>query len=103
MIEKIKKITIDGMGTATEIFYETSSRGSKENEMLVYYHLRDVSQSTVAFDSRTNQNVVLPYKIVKRQRIVVVGEDLIMLNLDPLHARDIAVRESGVELDSDNN
>ena len=103
MKEKIKEIVIGGIGTATEIFYETNSRGANENSRIVYYQLRDISQTTSAFDSRNNQNVILPYKIIKHQRIIVTGEDLIMLNTDPLYSRDIVIRESGVELDSDSN
>ena len=100
MSEKIKPITVQGKGIATEILYEYYSRFARDQEATVYYHLRDTSQSTSAFDMRNGQTVTLPYKIVYSEKLRIIGSELDILKQDPKYAKDIALVRSFAEIDT---
>lgn len=103
MSERIKPKIIEGKGVANEILYEFHSRFAKEDQGIVYYHLKDTSQTTQAYFINEQRYVTLPYKIVESKKIKVTGNELQTLKQDSTYSKTIALRESKIELDSGSN
>jgi hypothetical protein len=75
MIQKIQAFTVQDRGTATEAKVEVQSRFTTPDKAVIYYDLRDPNLTDPAFDSRTNEWVTLPYKILSYKKIIVTGAD----------------------------
>jgi len=93
MIQKIQPFTVQDRGTATESKIEVQSRYTTQNKAVIYYDLRDPNGTTPAFDSRTNEWVTLPYRILSYKRIIVTGNDRNNAISDTNLAIDIIFRE----------
>ena len=93
MIQKIQPFEIQNRGTATESKIEVQSRFNTQDRAIIYYDLRDPNGTEPAFDSRTNEWVTLPYRILSYKKIIVTGADRELVIQDSKFALDIFKRE----------
>jgi hypothetical protein len=93
MIQKIQAFEVQGRGTATESKIEVQSRFTTQDKAVIYYDLRDPNLTEPAFDSRTNEWVTLPYKILSYKKIIVTGADREAVVQDSKLALNILKRE----------
>jgi hypothetical protein len=99
MSERIKPRVIEGKGIASEILYEFHGRFAKATEGVVYYHLKDKTQTTQIRRINGNEVLTLPYRIVFSEKIKVTGNDLATLKQNSAYAKNVAFARSGVEED----
>ena len=95
MIQKIQAFQIPGKGTATEAKVEVQSRFTTQDKAVIYYDLRDKSQTSSARVLATGAMFTLPYKILSYQKITVTGNDRASIGADATFASNIVFRERG--------
>ena len=93
MIQKIQPYLIQGKGTATEAKVEVQSRYTTQDKAVIYYDLRDKSQTSSARVLATGAIVTLPYKVLSYQKIRVTGSDRAAAISDLSLASNIVFRE----------
>jgi len=93
MIQKIQAFQIPGKGTATEAKVEVQNRFTTQDKAVIYYDLRDKSQTSSARVLATGEIVTLPYKILFYQKIRVTGNDRAAAISDISLATNIVFRE----------
>ena len=93
MIQKIQAFQIPGKGTATEAKVEVQNRFTTQDKAVIYYDLRDKSQTSSARVLATGEIVTLPYKILSYQKIRVTGNDRAAAISDISLATNIVFRE----------
>ena len=93
MKEKIQPYTIEGKGTASEALVEIQSRYTTQDKAVIYYDLRDTTQTSTM--RRLSDGVILtrPYKILSYQKITVTGNDRASIGADATFASNIVFRE----------
>jgi hypothetical protein len=93
MKEKIQPYTIPGKGTASEAKVEVQSRFTTQDKAVIYYDLRDKSQTSQVTNIVDRSVQTLPYKILSYQKIVVTGNDRAAAVSDVSLAVNIVFRE----------
>jgi hypothetical protein len=93
MKEKIEPYTIEGKGIATEALVEIQSRYTTQDKAVIYYDLRDKTQTMDVRIYATGEIVTLPYKIISYQKITVTGDDRAAIGADATFASNILFRE----------
>lgn len=93
MIQKIQAFQIPGKGTATEAKVEVQNRFTTQDKAVIYYDLRDKSQTSSARVLATGAMFTLPYKILSYQKIIVTGNDRAAAISDVSLATNIVFRE----------
>lgn len=93
MKEKIQPILIEGKGTASEALFEIQSRFTTQDKAVIYYDLRDTTQTSTM--RRLSDGVILtrPYKILSYQKIIVTGDDRAAILADATFASNIVFRD----------
>ena len=93
MKEKIQPILIEGKGTASEALFEIQSRFTTQDKAVIYYDLRDTTQTSTM--RRLSDGVILtrPYKILSYQKIIVTGDDRAAILADSTFASNIVFRD----------
>ena len=93
MKEKIQPILIEGKGTASEALFEIQSRFTTQDKAVIYYDLRDTTQTSTM--RRLSDGVILtrPYKILSYQKIIVRGDDRASILADSTFASNIVFRD----------
>jgi len=93
MKEKIQPVVIEGKGTASEALVEIQSRFTTQDKAVIYYDLRDTTQTSTM--RRLSDGVILtrPYKILSYQKIIVTGNDRASIQADATFASNIVFRE----------
>jgi hypothetical protein len=95
MKEKIQPYTIEGKGIAREALVEIQSRFTTEDKAVIYYDLRDTTQTSTARRLSNGEILTLPYKILSYQKITVTGNDRASIGADATFASNIVFRERG--------
>ena len=95
MKEKIQPYTIEGKGVAREALVEIQSRYTTQDKAVIYYDLRDTTQTSTARRLSTGEILTLPYKILSYQKITVTGNDRASIGADATFASNIVFRERG--------
>jgi hypothetical protein len=93
MKEKIEPYTIEGQGVATEALVEIQSRFTTQDKAVIYYDLRDKTQTSTVRVLTTGEILTLPYKILSYQKITVTGDDRAAIGADATFASNIVFRE----------
>jgi hypothetical protein len=93
MKEKIQPYEILGVGIATEALVEIQSRYTTQDKAVIYYDLRDKTQTMDVRVYATGEIVTLPYKIISYQKITVTGDDRAAIGADATFASNIVFRE----------
>ena len=93
MKEKIQPYEVQGVGIATEALVEIQSRYTTQDKAVIYYDLRDKTQTMDVRVYATGEIVTLPYKIISYQKITVTGDDRASIGADAAFASDIVFRE----------
>ena len=93
MKEKIQPYEILGVGIATEALVEIQSRYTTQDKAVIYYDLRDKTQTMDVRVYATGEIVTLPYKILSYQKITVTGDDRAAIGADATFASNIVFRE----------
>jgi hypothetical protein len=93
MKEKIEPYTIEGKGIATEALVEIQSRFTTQDKAVIYYDLRDTTQTSNVRVYTTGEILTLPYKILSYQKITVTGNDRTSIGADATFASNIVFRE----------
>lgn len=75
MIQKIQAFEIPGKGTATEAKLEVQSRFTTQDRAVLYYDLRDTTQTSIVTNVVDRSVQTLPYKIISYSKIRLTGED----------------------------
>ena len=93
MKEKIQPVIIEGKGTASEALVEIQSRFTTQDKAVIYYDLRDTTQTSTM--RRLSDGVILtrPYKILSYQKIIVTGDDRAAVLADSTFASNIVFRD----------
>jgi len=95
MKEKIQPYTIEGKGIAREALVEIQSRFTTEDKAVIYYDLRDTTQTSTVRRLSNGEILTLPYKILSYQKITVTGNDRASIGADATFASNIVFRERG--------
>jgi hypothetical protein len=95
MKEKIQPYEIAGKGIATEALVEIQSRFTTQDKAVIYYDLRDTTQTSNVRVYTTGEILTLPYKILSYQKITVTGNDRTSIGADATFASNIVFRERG--------
>ena len=95
MKEKIQPYEIVGKGIATEALVEIQSRYTTQDKAVIYYDLRDKTQTSTVRVYTTGEILTLPYKILSYQKITVTGNDRTSIGADATFASNIVFRERG--------
>ena len=95
MKEKIQPYEIEGKGIATEALVEIQSRYTTQDKAVIYYDLRDKTQTSTVRVYTTGEILTLPYKILSYQKITVTGNDRASIGADATFASNIVFRERG--------
>ena len=95
MKEKIQPYEIAGKGIAREALVEIQSRYTTQDKAVIYYDLRDTTQTSTARRLSTGEILTLPYKILSYQKITVTGNDRASIGADATFASNIVFRERG--------
>ena len=95
MKEKIQPYEILGVGVATEALIEIQSRYTTQDRAVIYYDLRDKTQTMDVRVYATGEIITLPYKIISYQKITVSGNDRAEIGADAAVASNILFRERG--------
>ena len=95
MKERIQPYTVPGKGIATEALVEIQSRYTTQDKAVIYYDLRDETQTSNARVLTTGEILTLPYKIISYQKIIVTGNDRASAISDANLASNIVFRERG--------
>lgn len=93
MKEKIQPYTIEGKGIATEAKIEVQSRFTTQDKAVIYYDLRDTTQTSTVRRFSDGVILTLPYKILSYQKIRVTGNDRAAAISDINLASNIVFRE----------
>lgn len=93
MKEKIQPYEILGVGVATEALIEIQSRYTTQDRAVIYYDLRDKTQTMDVRVYATGEIITLPYKIISYQKITVSGNDRAEIGADAAFASNILFRE----------
>ena len=93
MIEKIQPYTIEGKGTANEAKIEIQSRFTTQDKAVIYYDLRDTTQTSTMRVLATGEILTRPYKILSYQKITVRGDDRASIVADSTFASNIVFRD----------
>jgi hypothetical protein len=93
MKEKIQPYEITGKGIATEALVEIQSRFTTEDKAVIYYDLRDTTQTSTARRLSNGEILTLPYKILSYQKITVTGNDRASIEADATFASNIVFRD----------
>ena len=111
MIQKIQAFEIPGKGTATEAKLEVQSRFTTQDRAVLYYDLRDTTQTSIVTNVVDRSVQTLPYKIISYSKIRLTGEDRNAVVGDERQAveifkrerTDITVKGGGIKLVLDND
>ena len=106
MIQKIQAFEIPGKGTANEAKLEVHSRFTTQDIAVLYYDLRDTTQTSIVTNVTDRSVQTLPYKIISYSKIRLTGEDRDAVVGDEKQAieifkrerTDITVKAGGIEL-----
>jgi hypothetical protein len=93
MKEKIQPYEIVGKGVATEALVEIQSRYTTQDKAVIYYDLRDKTQTSTVRVYTTGEILTLPYKVISYQKIIVTGDDRAAIGADAKFASNIVFRE----------
>lgn len=93
MKEKIQPYTIEGKGIATEAKVEVQSRFTTQDKAVIYYDLRDTTQTSTVRRLSDGAILTLPYKVLSYQKIIVTGNDRAAAISDTSLASNIVFRE----------
>jgi hypothetical protein len=93
MKEKIQPYEIVGKGIATEALIEIQSRYTTQDKAVIYYDLRDTTQTSNVRVYTTGEILTLPYKVISYQKITVTGDDRAAIGADAKFASNIVFRE----------
>jgi hypothetical protein len=93
MKEKIQPYEIAGKGIATEALVEIQSRFTTQDKAVIYYDLRDETQTSTVRRLSDGAILTLPYKILSYQKITVTGDDRAAIGADATFASNILFRE----------
>jgi hypothetical protein len=106
MIQKIQAFEIPGKGIATEAKVEIQSRFTTQDIAVMYYDLRDKTQTSEVTNVVDRSVQTLPYKIISYSKIrltgadreAVVGDEKQAVNIFKRERTDITVKAGGIEL-----
>ena len=93
MIQKIQAFEIPGKGIATEAKLEVQSRFTTQDRAVLYYGLRDTTQTAIVTNVVDRSVQTLPYKIISYSKIRLTGEDRNAVVGDERQAVEILKRE----------
>jgi len=93
MKEKIQPYEIAGKGIATEALVEIQSRFTTQDKAVIYYDLRDETQTSTVRRLSDGAILTLPYKILSYQKIIVTGNDRTSIGADSTFASNIVFRD----------
>ena len=93
MKEKIQPYEIQGVGIATEALIEIQSRYTTQDKAVIYYDLRDKTQTSTVRRLSDGAILTLPYRIISYQKITVTGDDRASIGADATFASNIVFRE----------
>jgi hypothetical protein len=93
MIHQIQAFEIVGKGTATELNIEVQSRFTTQDKAVIYYDLRDTTQTTDVRMLNTGEISTLPYKRIFYEKLTVTGDDRAAVVADSQSAINIVLRE----------
>ena len=93
MKEKIQPYEIAGKGIATEALVEIQSRFTTQDKAVIYYDLRDTTQTSNVRVYTTGEILTLPYKILSYQKIIATGNDRTSIGADSTFASNIVFRD----------
>ena len=93
MKEKIQPYEIAGKGIAREALIEIQSRFTTQDKAVIYYDLRDTTQTSTARRLSDGAILTLPYKILSYQKITVTGNDRASIGADSTFASNIVFRD----------
>lgn len=93
MKEKIQPYEIAGKGIAREALIEIQSRFTTQDKAVIYYDLRDTTQTSTARRLSDGAILTLPYKILSYQKITVTGNDRASIGADATFASNIVFRD----------
>ena len=95
MKEKIQPYEIVGKGVATEALVEIQSRYTTQDKAVIYYDLRDKTQTSTVRRLSDGTILTLPYRVISYQKITVTGNDRTSIGADATFASNIVFRERG--------
>jgi hypothetical protein len=106
MIQKIQAFEIPGKGIATEAKVEIQSRFTTQDIAVMYYDLRDKTQTSEVTNVVDRSVQTLPYKIISYSKIrltgadreAVVGDEKQAVEILKRERTDITVKAGGIEL-----
>lgn len=106
MIQKIQAFEIPGKGTATEAKVEVQSRFTTQDVAVMYYDLRDKTQTSEVTNVVDRSVQTLPYKIISYSKIrltgndrnAVVGDEKQAVEIFKRERTDITVKAGGIKL-----
>ena len=93
MKEKIQPYEILGVGIATEALVEIQSRYTTQDKAVIYYDLRDKTQTSTVRRLSDGTILTLPYRVISYQKITVTGDDRAAIGADATFASNIVFRE----------
>ena len=93
MIQKIQAFEIPGKGIATEAKVEIQSRFTTQDVAVMYYDLRDKTQTSEVTNVVDRSVQTLPYKIISYSKIRLTGNDREAVVGDEKQAVEILKRE----------
>jgi len=93
MKERIQPYTIEGKGTASEALVEIQSRFTTQDKAVIYYDLRDTTQTSTVRRLSNGEILTLPYKVLSYQKIIVKGNDRASILADSTLASNIVFRD----------
>ena len=95
MKEKIQPYEIVGKGVATEALVEIQSRYTTQDKAVIYYDLRDKTQTSTVRRLSDGTILTLPYRVISYQKITVTGNDRTSIGADATFASNIVFSERG--------
>lgn len=93
MIQKIQAFEIPGIGVAKEVKIELQSRFTTQETGVLYYDLRDPTQTSIVTNLSDRSIQFLPYKIISYSKIRLNSEDLNTVINDEKRLIEIFKRE----------
>lgn len=93
MKEKIQPYTIAGKGTATEAKIEVQTRFTTQDKAVLYYDLRDTTQTSQVTNIVDRSVQTLPYKIISYTKVRLTGNDRAAVLADSTFASNIVFRD----------
>lgn len=106
MIYQIQAFEVEGKGTATELKIEVQNRFTTQDKAVIYYDLRDTTQTSVIHQLNTEEVLTLPYKVLFYKKITVtgaardavVGDEKQAVDIFKRERTDITIKAGGIEL-----